>query len=443
MLHRIKCCHQRQFLAAISRPPATPEIILQREIEMNSLSKQVALVVDDNSIQRAHLVALMKSLNFGTVLEACDGVDALRVLELFGAESIYLVLTDLEMPVMDGIELIRHLAERQLTRHLIVISARDPRVLETVEKMGLENAALHLLGALVKPVKLGDLCRALDRAEQIVVRSVTTPDRAPFDFRELEAAVEQEQFIPFFQPKVSMASGLVVGVEALARWQHPEHGLLLPLDFIPRIEGSLLIEPFTLSIVDQVLHQFASWRRAGMSSITASINLSAENLGDRAFIGRLVELSIKHNVAPEALVWEVTETMVMRDLSQCLGNLARLRLMGFGLAMDDYGVGYSSMQQLSHCPFTELKIDGSFVNGASERPKRRAILESLIEMGRRLDTTTVAEGVETVADWTLLQDLGCDLAQGYLIAKPMASAELPTWIEANCAHWQSLATGDA
>jgi EAL domain-containing protein (putative c-di-GMP-specific phosphodiesterase class I)/AmiR/NasT family two-component response regulator len=406
---------------------------------MNNWTELVALVVEDSAVQRAHLVELVKSLSFGTVLEACNGVDALRVLESVETESVYLVLTDLDMPVMDGIELIRHLTEFQLAKNVIVTSARDPRLLETIEKMGSDDPRLHLLGTVVKPVKLDDLIIALSRAGQITRQNSSKPNRSPFRFDEFEAALMREQFIPFFQPKISMASGLVNGVEALARWQHPEHGLLSPIHFIPRIEGTSLMAPLTFSIVDQVMRQLAIWHRAGLTSITVSINLSAENLADPAFIGRLVGLTNAYGVAPESLIWEVTETMVMSNLSQCLANLARLRLKGYGLAMDDYGIGYSSMQQLSRCPFSELKIDRFFVNGASERPHRRAILESLIEMGHRLGITTVAEGVETLPDWTLLQELGCDFAQGYLIAKPMAPVELPNWIEANRLRQQSAA----
>jgi len=197
--------------------------------------------------------------------------------------------------------------------------------------------------------------------------------------------------------------------------------------------------PFTLSIVAQTLHQLAAWRRAGISLPTVSINLSAENLADLSFVERLASLAFTYGVPPESLIWEVTETMVMSNLSQCLANLVRLRLKGFGLAMDDYGIGYSSMQQLSSCPFTELKIDRIFVDGAAERPNRRAVLESSIEMGHRLDAVTVAEGVESLPDWGLLQDLGCDIAQGYLIAKPMPAAELPDWIADNRIRLQLLA----
>jgi len=407
---------------------------------MDNWANQVALVVEDSAVQRAHLVNLLKSLNFGTVLEACDGFDALRILEMHGTEAVDLVLTDLDMPVMDGIELIRHLTERQLTKQLIVTSARDPRMLEVVEKMGSENADLHLLGTVLKPVKLNDLLTTLQRAEHAIQQRAGIPDRARFNSNELEAALEQGQFIPFFQPIVSLSSGLVEGVEALARWQHPDHGLLLPLHFIPRVEGSPLMLPFTLSIVAQVLYQLAAWRRAGISLATVSINLSAENLADLTFVERLASLTNTYGVPPESLVWEVTETMVMSNLSQCLANLVRLRLKGFGLAMDDYGIGYSSTQQLSSCPFTELKIDRVFVDGAAERPNRRAVLESSIEMGHRLGAITVAEGVEALADWRLLQELGCDMAQGYLVAKPMPGAELPGWIEANRARLALLAS---
>lgn len=407
---------------------------------MDNWANQVALVVEDSAVQRAHLVNLLKSLNFGTVLEACDGFDALRILEMHGTEAVDLVLTDLDMPVMDGIELIRHLTERQLTKQLIVTSARDPRMLEVVEKMGSENAELHLLGTVLKPVKLNDLLTTLQRAEHAIQQRAGILDRARFKSNELEAALEQGQFIPFFQPIVSVSTGLVEGVEALARWQHPDHGLLLPLHFIPRVEGSPLMLPFTLSIVAQVLHQLAAWRRAGLSLTTASINLSAENLADLTFVERLASLTNTYGVAPESLVWEVTETMVMSNLSQCLANLVRLRLKGFGLAMDDYGIGYSSTQQLSSCPFTELKIDRVFVDGAAERPNRRAVLESSIEMGHRLGAITVAEGVESLPDWRLLQELGCDMAQGYLIAKPMPGADLPGWIDDNRARLALLAS---
>ena len=168
-----------------------------------------------------------------------------------------------------------------------------------------------------------------------------------------------------------------------------------------------------------------------MPLLSVTINLSADNLAARAFIDKLAGMVAQHDIPTGKVIWEVTETAVMYNVRESLTNLARLGLKGFGLAMDDYGIGYSSIQLFSRCPFTELKIDRTFVRGAAHRSNRRAVLESAIEMGRRLGVTTVAEGVESQSDWDLLCERGCDQAQGYLIAKPMPAQELPQWVRTN------------
>lgn len=406
---------------------------------MSDWTSCTALVVEDSTLQRAHLVHLLRIAGFGTILEACNGCDALRVLGECGAMPIPLVLTDLDMPEMDGFELIRHLSERQLTQNLVVTSARDPRLLDIVESMGLDDASLQLLGTLIKPVRLDDLSAMLARiGKSRHAIAAGSPGEAPIQFSDIEDAVEDQQFVPFFQPKVSMESGLIAGVEALARWRHPEKGMLAPIHFISAIEGSPIMEAFTLSIVEQTLQNMITWRRLGLTSLTASVNLSADNLANRDFTERLTKLVAHYRIPPESLIWEVTETMLMNNVSESLANLARLGLKGFGLAMDDYGIGYSSIQQFSRCPFTELKIDRAFVNGAARRANRRVILESAIEMGHRLNVKTVAEGVENQEDWELLRTLGCDLVQGYLIARPMPAIEFPQWIKSNRQRLKSL-----
>ncbi|MES2257706.1 MAG: EAL domain-containing protein [Pseudomonadota bacterium] len=403
---------------------------------MSHWSEHTAMVVEDSGVQRAHLVDLLRSMEFGAVLEACDGNDALRVLALHGNKPVGLVLTDIDMPGMDGIELIRCLAERRLTDNLIVTSARDPRLLEIVESMASDDARLHLLGTLIKPVRLPDLEQLMLRAGRPAVAAV--PLKPSQNLQQIEQALHAGQFLPYFQPKVAMDSGAVKGAEVLARWRHPEHGMIPPDQFIPVLEGTPLMAPFTLAMVEQALGQSEAWRRA-MPGFTLSLNLSADNLADSDFLNRLAEVVSAHGLPPQAIIWEVTETMVMSNLSQSLGNLARLRLKGFGLAMDDYGIGFSSMQQLSRCPFTELKVDRVFVDGAALRPNRRVILESAIEMGHKLNITLVAEGVESVADWQLLRTLGCDLAQGYLVARPMPGADMLNWIKTNRMRLKALA----
>ncbi len=399
---------------------------------------QSVLVVEDSAVQRAHLVGLLRGLGFGTVLEAADGNEALRALERAGGVPLFLVLTDLEMPGMDGIELTCQLRERRLVQHLIVVSARDPRLLEIIESMGSEDASFGLLGTLLKPVQPAALEQLLELAARAPGGAALAPDFVP-TLDELAAALARHEFLPHFQPKVAIDSGQLKGVEALARWQHPQRGLLAPLYFIGPLEGSALMAEFTLAIVGQVLERMLAWREAGLPPLTVSVNLAADNLAERAFVDRLTALVLASGVAPAALVWEVTETSVMRQLSQSLTNLGRLRLMGFGLAMDDFGIGYSSMQQFARCPFTELKIDRAFVHGAAQRPNRQVVLKSALELGQRLGVHTVAEGVESEADWRLLRELGCDMAQGYLVARPMPAEELIGWMRRDRRRLRALA----
>jgi EAL domain-containing protein (putative c-di-GMP-specific phosphodiesterase class I) len=399
------------------------------------------LVVEDSVVQRGYLVGLLRQLNFGQILEAGDGNEALRELETCAEKPIYLVLTDLEMPGMDGIELTCQLRERRLAENLIVISARDPRLLEIIENMACEDDGFGLLGTLLKPVQVESLTQLLVKAGD---RSGDCAPAAPpplpqATLEELAQALTRREFVPYFQPKIAMQNGHLKGVEALARWKHPQRGMLSPAHFIDTLEGHPLMADFTLELVQQVLERILDWQQHGLPPLTVSVNLSADNLADRGFIDRLMARVAASGVAPASLVWEVTETSVMRQLSQALTNMGRLRLAGYGLAMDDFGIGYSSMQQFARCPFTELKIDRAFVNGAAQWPNRLMVLKSALDLGQSLGVATVAEGVETVEDWKLLRDLGCDMAQGYLLAKPMPAEELVGWIRQDRRRLRALA----
>ncbi|MBV8502096.1 MAG: EAL domain-containing response regulator [Paucibacter sp.] len=399
-----------------------------------SNSERVVLVVDDSGVQRAHLVRLLNALQYGTVLQAADGIEALHLLDEQQAR-VHLIITDIDMPSMDGIEFITRLVDQARTVDVIATSARDPRLLETVEALRDETSGVRLLGTLAKPVTEEALGRMLRGAE--MQRAPRRGEGPNFSLDEIEAALDAGQFQPYVQPKVSMKTGLIKGVESLARWIHPEHGLLGPQHFIPKIEGSALMPRFTLSIVRQSLDMLQNWARS-LPHLTMSINLSADDLADPGFAGELVVMVRERGLEPAQVIWEVTETMIMR--STAMANLARLGLKGFGLSMDDYGVGYSSMQTLSRSPFTELKIDRIFVDGASQRANRHAILQSSVDMGKRLKISTVAEGVEQVEDWKLVRSLDCDTAQGFLIARPMPAEELLSWVKGNRARMKELAS---
>jgi EAL domain-containing protein (putative c-di-GMP-specific phosphodiesterase class I)/FixJ family two-component response regulator len=389
-----------------------------------ALLERGALVVEDSDAQRAHLVGILTSRGVGQVREAIDGSAALAQLDQATAHPAVLII-DLEMPGMDGIALIRELARRKFRIPLVIASSREPVFLDSVESM-VRTFGLTVLGALEKPVDgtrlfalLEDLGMARNAAEP---EAEAECDIAP---EALQAAIEQGRIQPHFQVKQCMKSGLPHGAEALARWID-EDGRVLhrPDRFIPAAEKYALISALTLSMLNQVLASLLHWRTRGLQPQIA-LNLSPCSLDDAGLADAIIDAVGSSGIAPRQLIFEVTESTMTAMIADRTAALLRLRLRGFELSIDDYGSGFASLQQLSSLPFSELKIDRSFVSGAQRRGDLRTMLESSIEMGRKLGLRTVAEGVESQEDWALLARLGCDVAQGYLISRPLAASELP------------------
>jgi EAL domain-containing protein (putative c-di-GMP-specific phosphodiesterase class I) len=206
--------------------------------------------------------------------------------------------------------------------------------------------------------------------------------------------------------------------------------LVSPDRFIAQAEQQGLIHALTLSMVEQVAHQAAIWNAHGLE-LSIAVNISAQLLDSPNIVREISALLERYALPPRQIILEITEGTVATHLGAALATLARMRLKGFGLSIDDYGTGFSSMQQLARIPFTELKIDRSFVHGAHQRQNLRVILQSALDLARRLELITVAEGIETMEDWRLLQEFGCMMGQGYLIAKPMPSATLPQWLKSH------------
>lgn len=387
------------------------------------------LVVDDSALQRSHTVGLLRQLGIDLIYEAANGNDALQLVEILVLRPS-LVIVDLEMPGMDGVELIQQLKERKILIPVIVASSRETALLDSVGAM-IQALGMRLLGALQKPLRLEQL-------QQVLGVFSATP-AAPAGARppppkisevDLARAIANGEVQPYYQPKVDIKSGRLTGVEALARWHHPEHGMIMPDRFIELAEHCGQIHALTLSIMEQALTQGALWNTRGLP-LKIALNLSPLSLAVPEFVQQINDLLEKSGLRAEQVVLEITESSVVANLGTALGILARLRLKGFGLSIDDYGTGFSSMQQLARIPFTELKVDRSFVHGAHKRRNLRVILQSALDMAGRLELSSVAEGVETVEDWRLLQDFGCVTGQGYLVAKPMPPAELPVWLKAH------------
>ncbi|HZG22146.1 MAG TPA: EAL domain-containing response regulator [Herbaspirillum sp.] len=395
-----------------------------------------ALVVDDSALQRRHSVSLLQELGVDLIYEAGNGNEALDLLALLKLPP-GLVVIDLEMPGMDGIELIQQLQQKGIDIPLIVASSRETSLLLSVETM-IHALGMNLIGVLQKPLNQGQLRAALQAFRRHGGDAHAHDDPLPSMCEtDLGSAIGGGQVLPYFQPKVDVQTGILKGVEALARWNHPERGMVPPDRFIPLAEQCGLIHDLTISMMDQAMAQVAVWHSRGLT-IKVAVNLSPLSLEQPDFLQRILELVDKHALPAENVVLEITESSVVAHKGNSLGMLARLRLKGFGLSIDDYGTGFSSMQQLARIPFTELKIDRSFVHGAHDRKNLRVILQSALDMAQRLELVTVAEGVETMEDWRLLQDFGCSLGQGYLIGKPMPANELPLWLKGHHRRLQEL-----
>src|SRR4051794_29129695 len=248
---------------------------------------------------------------------------------------------------------------------------------------------------------------------------------------ELRRAMDETELVLFYQPKVALESGEVKGVEALARWHHPERGLLSPDEFIPLAERSNLLRPMTLYLIDTALRQANAWRAKGIE-ISVAVNLSMQNMLDLRLPNDLARLLTSWRLPAGSLELEITESTIMADHRRATTILSRLSKMGVRLSIDDFGTGYSSLAYLQELPVDAIKIDKSFVMEMHEDAGNATIVQSTVDLGHNLGLEVVAEGVETVDSYNTLAKLGCDYAQGYFLSKPLSPEKMSIWLEVFC-----------
>lgn len=376
------------------------------------------LVVEDDDFQREMLVNMLRSLGVTSVSEAANGQQALELLHSENAEPMDIAICDMNMPEMDGMEFLRHLGQEKSATSIIILSTLDKALLASVAKMSLAYG-MKLLGVIEKPTSVAQLEALLSKYERTDIKPKKVVNTGPkFSLEEILHGVHAKQFEPFFQPKVDLATNRIVGAEALARWIHPEHGVVAPYAFIDLLEQSSKMDELTFNMLEKSVAASRLLHDSG-HAISISINLSLTSLTDTSLADRITQVVKEAGVDPQQIVLEITESAAMTDVAPALENLARLRMHGFGLSIDDYGTGYASMQQLTRIAFTELKIDQSFVTDFATNHALRIIVESSIDMAHKLQVKSVAEGVETQQDWDMLKSMGCDTVQGYYVARPM------------------------
>ncbi|PQP02359.1 oxygen sensor protein [Massilia phosphatilytica] len=384
------------------------------------------LVAEADPVQRRALIEALGQVGATRVTDVPDGPTALRTLQAGFTPQVDVAVIDLDLGGMDGLELLRAIAALKSSVRLIVVGAQPASVLFSVESLA-QAHGVDLLGTVAKPVTSTKLKAVLDNYQ--APRRAPAPSPGPsFTFAEVGVGLQKRQFEPFFQPKIELATGQVKGLETFARWRHPEHGVLGPAAFIGALEANNRVDFLDWTMLEMSVERCHRYHDKGIP-ISISLNLAPETLAHPNFIRQVASTMQRHGVLPDYLTFEMTEKAILSFDADFIERLVRLRMMGFGLAIDDYGTGRSNLQILARIPFSELKIDRSFVDGASKKRPLGTVLKSCLGLAHSLDRMSVAVGVETRQDWDFLQGLGCTYAQGYHIANPMPADEFPGWLE--------------
>jgi len=394
------------------------------------VSNQSVLIVDDEVFVLETTAFILRKLGFKEVYTA---LSAKLAIDLIASNEtpISLVLCDLNMPDVDGVELLRIFAEQNFEGDIVLFSGEDSRTLNMAESLA-KARNLSVLGAVSKPLNVAELSQLLVRRGKVLLQK----DRAATQLvskEQLIRGIEEEELEPWFQPKVEIASKRVVGVEALVRWPNGEKGMIFPDAFIPVAEEHGLIDELTFLVLKKSAAMQSEWQKHGLD-LKISVNVSMDSLYDLTFPERVESYLSEHNVDPSTFQLEVTESRLMEDVVRPLDNLLRLRLKKISLSIDDFGTGHSNLTQLRDLPFDELKLDRSFVQGAANNERTESLLESSVDIARKLDMEIVVEGVETLDEWRRVEALGCDVVQGYFVSRPLPGEDIPGWLE----NWPKL-----
>jgi EAL domain-containing protein (putative c-di-GMP-specific phosphodiesterase class I)/CheY-like chemotaxis protein len=396
-----------------------------------TLTHQSVLVIDDEPLMRKLIIGVLKGMGIKSLQGVASGSDALAMLA-GGDSCIDIILCDLQMPEMDGIEVIRHLADVGYDGALVLVSAEDQRILQTAESFA-QVRGLNVLGSVSKPITPAALAAVIQRYRP-AESSAAGYSMPAVSAEELQQAMTTGQLQTWFQPKVDVRTRRVKGVETLARWFHPDKGMIPPGIFVELAERHQLIDPLTDVIIEQAVRQGGRWQQRGLD-LNLAVNVSMDNVQRLDFPDRLVAMAAEAGLPLSKLTLEVTESRLVQDLGTCLEVLTRLRLKGLDLSIDDFGTGYASLEHLQRIPFVELKVDRAFVHGARDSRTARAILETSIGLARQLNMRVVAEGVEDQQGWDIIERLGTDLVQGYFIAAPMTADAFEDWLNDPANGW--------
>lgn len=374
----------------------------------------------DDEVDFAEFVAdVAENMDFDVI--STDDPTEVKTLSL---QNLNIIVLDLFMPNIDGIELLRLLSKSKSNASIVLMSGKDKGVLHSAQKIA-EEQDITVLGVLQKPFFAQQLevilAKYVDESPQRKLGSFLLPSA-----KEISSAIVNKDLFVVYQPQINITNRKVIGVEALVRWKHSERGLIPPDIFIPIAEGNNLIKDISTFVTKTSIRQQAEWLKNGID-LRMSINMSPKILTDLDMPEKLSSCAKEMGANIKNIVIEVTETALMSDVVRYMDILARLKMKGFNLSIDDFGTGYSSLQQLIRAPFNELKIDQAFIKNIDTDKECKTITAISIMLAHKLGMTVVAEGIETESVWNILRELKCDEGQGYWMAKPMLPEEIEAW----------------
>lgn len=386
------------------------------------------LIVDDHPMQRLLLGRMLAALPVREVVAASGGLEALELIE--NGTRFDLVITDLDMPGVDGMELTRRIGELPAPPPVALVSALDAQILASVGTLS-RLGGRALLTILPKPVSIDALRTAVAAIPDAVAsphpRGMPSAPRADYTVDEIAAGLDAGQFVPYFEPQIELNEGHVTGFEALVRWLHPRDGVIAPGRFLPQIENTPLMARLTDAVLAGALDAQRGWRDVGLT-LSLSVNLSPGVLTTLDFAACLTSAVLDRGLDPKTITFELTESNAANGSAVVLENITRLRIKGFRLSIDDFGTGYSSLQQLSELPLSELKIDRGFTARMLDDRVARAAVESSLRLAQQLGLSTCGEGIEQPELVRQLRWMGCERGQGYLFSRPIAPERVLAWL---------------
>lgn len=404
-----------------------PEPAALSNAMVECLSSRHFLIADDSKAIREYLHQLLNSLGFHTISEAEDGNVALRIIS---SNPVDILFCDLAMPGMDGVELLRMAAQYNPDLAVIPISSLEARLRFGVAQMAHE-LGLTVLGIVGKPFQQEQLIQALAAYPPCNEKGSVSLD-GDFSQDDLAEALKARRLNIHYQPQISVADGRILGFESLVRMKDKAGNLIPPGDFIELSESTGQIHRLSHMIIEGSLRRLALWSRLG-HDFNISINFSARILSKLDLPEHVEAIARNNGIPTSRITIELTETQ-LKTGPELYDVMSRLRMKGFGLSIDDFGTGDSSLARLRSMPFTELKIDQEFVKGCTDDTDLQTIITNSISLGHELGMLVVAEGVQTMEEWDYLKAAGCDIAQGYLISPPLDEAAVVPWTQ----RWRKL-----